>query len=208
MPSYTLTNNASDIDSALSRVVAAETVPSTGSQNMVTSGGVKNYVDTEVAGLDSRVTTAESDISALQAATLGVARYSRTANTGYGVTSIIQLTEDSDPENIGTVLTSGTYDGGVRVSGGTYLITCIGEFSEDDNDNDDYFLVNLRSSGTTLLSDRINETGSINTYDLVNLVYVLTVPAGSTSDINIQYQRVSSTQGYSKNVALTLVKLA
>jgi len=207
MPSYTLTNNASDIDSALSRVVAAETVPSTGSQNMVTSGGVKNYVDTEVDALDSRVTTAESDISALQAATIGVARYSRTANTLYAGTGIVQLTEDSDPENIGTVVTSGTYDGGVRVSGGTYLITCTGEFSEDDGDNDDYFLVNLRSSGTTLLSDRINETGSNTDYDFVNLVAVLTVPAGSTKDVNIQYQEVSSTSGYSRNVVLTLVKL-
>jgi hypothetical protein len=207
MSSYTLTNNASDIDSALSRVVAAETVPSTGSQNMVTSGGVKNYVDTEVTGLDSRVTTAESDISALQAATLGVARFTRLTDTAYPSTSIIQLSEDSDPQNIGTVLTSGTYDGGVRVSGGTYLITCTGEFSEDDGDNNDYFLVNLRSSGTNLLSNRINETGSYYTYDFVNLVSVLTVPAGSTSDINIQYQRVSNTQGRSKNVVLTLVKL-
>ena len=209
MPSYTLTNNASDIDSALSRVVAAETVPSTGSQNMVTSGGVKNYVDTEVAGLDSRLTTAETDITALQAATVRVAGYSRAANTLYSSTSIIQLTEDSDPDNIGTVLTSGTYDGGVRVNGGTYLITCTGEFYEDDGDNNDYFLVNLRSLGTTLISYRINETsgGADGDYDFVNLVYVLTVPAGSTSDINIQYQRVSHTSGYSKNVTLTLVKL-
>jgi hypothetical protein len=207
MPSYTLTNNASDIDSALSRVVAAETVPSTGSQNMVTSGGVKNYVDTEVTGLDSRVTTAESDISALQAATIGVARYSRTAITYYYNTGIVQLTEDSDPENIGTVLTSGTYDGGVRVSGGTYLMTCSGEFYESDSDNNDYFLVNLRSSGTVLLTERINETQY--GYKFINFIYVLTVPAGSTSDINIQYQEISSSNsGRSQNVALTLVKLA
>lgn len=208
MSSYTLTNNASDIDSALSRVVAAETVPSTGSQNMVTSGGVKNYVDTEVNALDSRVTTAESDISALQARTARVARYSRTANTFYTSSSIVQLTEDSDPDNIGTVLTSGTYDGGVRVNGGTYLITCIGEFYEDDEDNADYFRVNLRSSGTTLLSHRINETEGKSTgdYESVNQIYVLTVPAGSTSDINIQFQEIShSNNAYSRNVSLTLV---
>ena len=209
MPSYTLTNNASDIDSALSRVVAAETVPSTASQNMVTSGGVKNYVDTGVSALDSRLTTAESDITSLQAGTLTVARYSRAADTFYSGTSVIQLTEDSDPENIGTVLTSGTYDGGVQVGAGTYLITCTGEFYEDDGDNNDYFVVKLRSSGTTLLSHRINETlgGTDGDYDSVNLVYVLTVPVGSTNDVNIQYQEVGSTSGSSRNVSLTLVRL-
>jgi hypothetical protein len=208
MPSYTLTNNASDIDSALSRVVAAETVPSTASQNMVTSGGVKNYVDTEVSALDTRLTTAESGITALQAG-LKVARYSRAALTSYTSTSVIQLTEDSDPDNIGTALTSGTYGGGVQVGAGTYLITCTGEFYEEDQDNDDYFLVNLRSSGTTLLSERINETedGAGGDYDSVNIIYVLTVPVGSTSDVNIQYQRVSGASGSSRNVSLTLVKL-
>ena len=206
MANFILDNTASDINTALGKVLSPDTSP-TQTDALVTSGGVKTYVDNAVDGLNTRVTTTESDISALQTATIGVARYSRTAVTGYPSTSIIQLTEDSDPQNIGTVLTSGDYDGGVRVSGGTYLITCIGEFSEEDGDNNDYFLVNLRSSGTTLLSDRINETGSSVIYDSVNLVYVLTVPAGSTSDINIQYQEISQTTGYSKNVALTFVKL-
>ena len=203
MANFILDNTASDINTALGKVLSPDTSP-TQTDALVTSGGVKTYVDNAVDGLNTRVTTAESDISALQTATIGVARYSRTAVTGYSSSSIIQLTEDSDPQNIGTVLTSGTYDGGVRVSGGTYLITCTGEFSVDEYD---YFLVNLRSSGTTLLSDRINETGSTTTYDFVNQVYVLTVPAGSTSDINIQYQEVGRTSGYSKNVVLTLVKL-
>ena len=203
MANFILDNTASDINTALGKVLSPDTSP-TQTDALVTSGGVKTYVDNAVDGLNTRVTTAESDISALQTATIGVARYSRTAVTGYSSSSIIQLTEDSDPQNIGTVLTSGTYDGGVRVSGGTYLITCTGEFSVDEYD---YFLVNLRSSGTTLLSDRIKDTGSTTTYDFVNFVAVLTVPAGSTSDINIQYQEVGRTSGYSKNVVLTLVKL-
>jgi len=61
MPSYTLTNNASDIDSAISRVVAAESTPTLNSQNMVTSGGVKSYVDTEVSTVTSRIDTVEAN---------------------------------------------------------------------------------------------------------------------------------------------------
>ena len=207
MANFILDNTASDINTALGKVLSPDTSP-TQTDALVTSGGVKTYVDNAVDGLNTRVTTAESDISALQTGTARVARYSRTANTFYTSSSIVQLTEDSDPDNIGTVLTSGTYDGGVRVNGGTYLITCIGEFYEDDEDNADYFRVNLRSSGTTLLSHRINETEGKSTgdYESVNQIYVLTVPAGSTSDINIQFQEIShSNNAYSRNVSLTLV---
>ena len=45
MSSFTLTNTATEIDSAISRVVSAETEPTSGSQNMVTSGGVKAAID-------------------------------------------------------------------------------------------------------------------------------------------------------------------
>lgn len=208
MSTYTLTNTASVVDASIQKVANATTTPTDSSPLMVTSGGVKAYVDTQDTALDLRLTTAESDITALQAATVKVAKYSRAADTAYGSTSIIQLTEDSDPQNIGTVLTSGTYEGGVQVGAGTYLITCTGEFREDDNDNGDYFLVNLRSSGTTLLSQRISETVRVAyDYDFVTLVYVLTVPVGSTSDVNIQYQEVGATVGSSKNVVFTLVKL-
>jgi hypothetical protein len=79
MPSYTLTNNASDIDSALSRVVAAETVPSTGSQNMVTSGGVKNYVDTVIAGVGVDTSAIEADVLALQTSKTAGAVVTRTS---------------------------------------------------------------------------------------------------------------------------------
>tara|TARA_R100000278_G_C5468834_1_gene163696 strand:+ start:818 stop:1573 length:756 start_codon:yes stop_codon:yes gene_type:complete len=46
MSSFTLTNTASDIDSAITRVVLADNEPKTGSDNMVTSGGVKAAIET------------------------------------------------------------------------------------------------------------------------------------------------------------------
>lgn len=45
MSSFTLTNVATDIDSAISRVASADTTPTANSQSMVTSGGIKTYVD-------------------------------------------------------------------------------------------------------------------------------------------------------------------
>ncbi len=50
MSSFTLSNNASDIDSALTRVVSADTAPTAASQNMVTSGGVKAAIDAITGG--------------------------------------------------------------------------------------------------------------------------------------------------------------
>ena len=46
MSSFTLTNTAAEIDSAITRVDSADTTPTVGSDNMVTSGGVKAAIDT------------------------------------------------------------------------------------------------------------------------------------------------------------------
>jgi len=202
MSNFILNNTAEEVNSAIGKVVNATTSPLDESPNMVTSGGVKAYVDTQIGALDPRLTAAESDITALQNAPARVATYSRTANTAYTGTSIIQLTEVSDPDNIGTPISSG----GVRVGAGIYLVNLVGEFFEDDGDYNDYFKVNLRDSGTVVFSAGINEMGS--GYKLVNAVYISTVPASSTKDLDIQFQEVSNTVGYSKNVVLTLVKLA
>ena len=45
MSSFTLTNTAGDIDSAISRVVGADTTPTAASQNMVTSSGIKSALE-------------------------------------------------------------------------------------------------------------------------------------------------------------------
>ena len=45
MSSFTLTNTAGDIDSAISRVVGADATPTAASQNMVTSTGIKSALE-------------------------------------------------------------------------------------------------------------------------------------------------------------------
>lgn len=66
MSSYTLSNNAADIDAAISSVVGADAIPTGGSQNMVTSGGVKAYVDGLTNGLNPRLNAVEADVLELQ----------------------------------------------------------------------------------------------------------------------------------------------
>jgi len=213
MSNFILNNTAEEVNSAIGKVAGADNTPTDISPLMVTSGGVKAYVDSQVSAVDSRVTAAQADISSLQGARIAVATYSRTAYTSYSNTKNIVLSESYDPENIGTVLTSGTYSGGVRVSGGTYLITFTGGFSEHDFDFADRFTVNLRSSGTILHSQKVNETGDLGseftagTYNNISFTQVLTIPENSTTDINIQVVETSTSGLRSVNVFLTLMRL-
>ena len=66
MSEYTLSNSAAVIDAAISSVAGADNAPTANSQNMVTSGGVKNYVDTAIAGVDADTAAIEADVLELQ----------------------------------------------------------------------------------------------------------------------------------------------
>ena len=61
MSSYTLANTAAEIDSAITRVSSADAVPTANSQSMVTSGGVKTYLDSELATMGVRVGNLEAN---------------------------------------------------------------------------------------------------------------------------------------------------
>lgn len=56
MATYTLTNTAKEIDGAVQAVTNADTAPQSNSSNMVTSGGVKDYVDTKVSSIPNGFT--------------------------------------------------------------------------------------------------------------------------------------------------------
>lgn len=66
MSEYTLSNSAAVIDAAISSVAGADATPTAGSQNMVTSGGVKTYVDGLTSTLDPRIAAVEADVLDLQ----------------------------------------------------------------------------------------------------------------------------------------------
>jgi hypothetical protein len=60
MSTFNLTNTATQVDTAIQAVVGADTAPTDASFNMVTSGGVKTYVDNAVGDLGSKTVTTES----------------------------------------------------------------------------------------------------------------------------------------------------
>tara|TARA_R110000772_G_scaffold57632_3_gene130362 strand:- start:184 stop:792 length:609 start_codon:yes stop_codon:yes gene_type:complete len=60
MAEYTLTNSAAVVDASIQKVANATTTPTDGSPLMVTSGGVKNYVDTALGVFDGKTITTEA----------------------------------------------------------------------------------------------------------------------------------------------------
>ena len=65
MSTFTLTNVATDIDSAISRVTSADTTPTNNSQSMVTSGGVKAALDNISTGVVNDLTPMLQRINAI-----------------------------------------------------------------------------------------------------------------------------------------------
>ena len=57
---FNLTNTASEVNTAIQAVVGADTTPTDGSVNMVTSDGVFDYVATEVGNLSGKTVTTEN----------------------------------------------------------------------------------------------------------------------------------------------------
>ena len=97
MSTYTLNNSATDIDDALQKVVAVTTTPLDGNPNMVTSGGVKAYVDTQDTALETQIlaNTAAIVSSGLKTATLTAANGSKYYNNN-SATFYIPFTEEYD----------------------------------------------------------------------------------------------------------------
>ena len=67
MANFILDNTASDINTALGKVLSPDTSP-TQTDALVTSGGVKTYVDNAISGVSSDTTAIEADVLALQTA--------------------------------------------------------------------------------------------------------------------------------------------
>jgi hypothetical protein len=65
MAEYTLTLTAAEIDIALNRVTNPDQAPLFNSEELVTSGGVKNYVDTQVSSIPA-VATLTTEVAELR----------------------------------------------------------------------------------------------------------------------------------------------
>ena len=71
MANYILQNTAAQIDTALSKVLNADTSP-TATDALVTSQGVKTYVDNAIQGVGTDTSSIEADITALETTVNGL----------------------------------------------------------------------------------------------------------------------------------------
>jgi hypothetical protein len=226
MANFVINQTASEIQQILNKAESPDTTPTPNSQNLVESGGVKTYVDTQVAagasittasfapsaledsteGLtatDTAVPTSKAVFDAVDAASSKIASLTGPAGTvTVGTDAVVPFTITSDPSNIVSV------SGGVitPAPNGVYQLILTGEFREDDSDTNDYYIVKLQVNTTTLASEIINEVGSSSsTYKSVNITGVTAVTGSET--FRCFLNRVSNTSLSYRNVKLIVIKL-
>lgn len=223
MANFVINQTASEIQQILNKAESPDTTPTPSSQNLVESGGVKAYVDTQVSagasittasfapsaledssdGLtatDTAVPTSKAVFDAVDAASTKIA-FLTAPDAFVGADTVIPFTISSDPSNIVSV------SGGVVTPAlnGVYQLVLSGEFRED-NGNANYFTVNLQVNATTLDSVKINETGSSsNVYQNVSLIGITAVTGSET--FRCFLDEVGFTVLYYRNVKMTVIKL-
>jgi len=164
MSTYTLNNSAGDIDDALQKVVAVTTTPLDGNPNMVTSGGVKAYVDAQDTALETQVNNLSSIVTGFNTASI--------LDSTISVTSANRVT--SINVNVGTFLNRPTAVPLATVdyltvalyfyNGNNDATTCYGADIEDLNA---YSCVSARSVKTKKLGS--NQDGFWQLHDILIL---------------------------------------
>tara|TARA_R110000782_G_scaffold264641_1_gene357911 strand:- start:347 stop:946 length:600 start_codon:yes stop_codon:yes gene_type:complete len=100
MAEYTLTNSAAVVDASIQKVANATTTPLDGNPNMVTSGGVKAYVDTAVISLNTTVANLADIVTGFNTASILDSSVSVTSGNRGSSLSV----------NVGTFLNRSTAD--------------------------------------------------------------------------------------------------
>jgi hypothetical protein len=222
MANFILNNTASDINDALQKVITPDTEPQL-NDNLITSGGVKTYVDgavgdfagktvtTEATGIentdnDTSIPTSAAVKDYVDASNSAVivksANYKSASGNTYFNSVTLPVTEVSDPSNIGSV-NSGT----VTLAAGTYLVAFSGGFAEEDGFYNRYNTVQLRHNGVAQTSNVVNETGSRDTFILISQTILVSSNSSQTVDIRLTRSGSSGTL-YWSNANLIFIKLA
>jgi hypothetical protein len=154
MAEYTLTNTAAVVDASIQKVANADTTPTDSSPNMVTSGGVKAYVDTQDTALETQIlaNTAAIASSGPKTATLTAANGSKDYNDNSAY-FYIPFTEHSDLNDIISV-SSGVV---TLRSAGTYLISINGTLQEGDGDPNDFWVAQVKKGSSVIKEVVVNE---------------------------------------------------
>ncbi len=219
---YPLSQSASEVQLALDSVIAAPNNAIDANQTGLVSGQtIHNYVNAVtvttasfagsalvedstdgLTATDTAIPTSKAVRDYVDTSSIKIASYGSASGDTVSANSpniLLPVTEVSDPSNIGSV-SSGT----VTLAAGAYLVVFNGEFAEDNNDNGEYFLVQLRHNGVVKTIDVINETGTTYVFKSTTMV----VSANSLQSVDIYLTNVGGTRLYYRNVSLAFIKLA
>jgi hypothetical protein len=194
MAEYTLTLTAAEIDIALNRVNNPDLAPLLNSGELVTSGGVKNYVDTQVSALSNTVDTvfASTNVQTSKSDfTAGVATNTYT----YSSFGAVQANETNDSNRTLTISGSSA----VAPSSGLSLVSYYATIVDNDSDVYDNYEVLVLINGTyadQLQTGRYFSSGVANTYGLIvnpstTGTYVLQGSAILAPNSTIQFRTIT-----------------
>ena len=223
MANYEINLTATQIEAALNKAHSPATAVDT-TQNLVESGAIKSYVDTQVSagaaittasfagsaledaddGLtatDTAVPTSKAVSEAIDAKSVKIAQLSTVDNTSATLSSsiIAPFTISSDPSNIISVDSNGVI---TVAEAGIYQIALKGEFRENDNSSSDYYKVQILLDSSSVAEIVISETGYV--YEPKTLSSTLLL---STSDeIKIRFLEIGASWIAYRNVEMYIIK--
>mgnify|MGYP003636512513 FL=1 len=217
MSNYELSLTAGEIDIALQKASSPDTSPQN-TDNLVTSQGIKTYVDTAVATLTAQIAAVAGSIIPVSTAHYGLkgfyrADYPDTISYVYNSNGVFALAEVSDPSGIATVSA-----GVITIqSAGNYMVTYSGMFAEDDNDASDYYRVRFRKDGNAVVPEyTINETlmhtsnnisASERDYHRNSATTAFNTTAAGTT-VDMAYFNTSKSQMHYYDLSITIIKLS
>ena len=196
MPEYTLTNTAAVVDASIQKVANATTTPTDSSPLMVTSGGVKAYVDTQVGPLETDVIALQSSVQS--ALSVKQAVFSFPDTTFHSSQSLTGWTLLSDNTGGVTYNTNGTFTLGSGVWVGFFS-----SLATEINDNDgDRFTFSLRKNGSNIWSRSLDGASHENP------LIVQRSLAGSNPYDFYMYENPTNTSTLLENTVFVLTKYA
>jgi hypothetical protein len=196
MATYTLNNSAGDIDDALQKVVAVTTTPLDGNPNMVTSGGVKAYVDTQDTALEAQILANTAAIAGNAGSGVKTAKLTapdRNSSSDF----TFPFTVSSDPDSLVSV-TNGVVS---LPNAGTYFVGFSGSFSSTYHPTNYHILVFYRKT-SEIFTRLIN-----GSRDGISFNYV-TIETSGDASFNLKSFEVGTSTIAAKNVSMYVIKLA
>ena len=124
MAEYTLTNSAAVVDASIQKVANANTTPTDLSPLMVTSGGVKAYVDAQDTALETQILANTAAIAGSGVKTAKLTAADGSLGGGSSKSATISLAVVSDPDSLVSV-TNGVVS---LPNAGTYFVGFSGSF--------------------------------------------------------------------------------